>query len=69
MVTKSLTILVALVLILVALLLSGMAGTNVSVADTRAPDNEIANTTSEADQPNSSASATITITMYTSPDD
>ena len=49
------------ILLLVSILL-GLNDTGISVADTGIPDTEI--TTSQTEAGNSSASATITITMY-----
>lgn len=58
---------VTLVIILAGLILFGLSDTAISVDDTRLPDNEA--TTSVSKASNSSASATITITMYTLPDE
>jgi len=58
---KRLIILVALVLILAGLLLSGMGDTSASISDANTPDDEL--TTSQTEASNSSATATITITM------
>jgi len=56
---------VAIITIAILLLMSvllGLSDTVISVADVYIPDNEI--TTSQPEASNSSASATITITMY-----
>lgn len=50
------------ILLLVSILL-GLNDTDISVADSNIPDNEVASSVSKTS--NSSASATITITMYT----
>ena len=50
------------ILILIGIFLSGLSDTVISVADTANPSNEIAGSVSKAN--NSSANATITITMY-----
>ncbi len=50
-----------LAILLVGLVLFGFSDTDISVADTSIPDNEIASSISKAN--NSSAGATITITM------
>ena len=59
---KRLILLVALVVILAGLSASVASDTSISIGDTNIPDNEI--TTSQTEASNSSASATITITMY-----
>ena len=59
---KRLVTVVTLVILLVGLVLLGLNDTGISVADTGIPDNTI--TTSLTEASNSSASATITITMY-----
>jgi len=51
-----------LVVLLAGLVLLGLSDTAISVADTNVPDNEV--TSSVSKENNSSASATITITMY-----
>jgi len=56
-----LTVLVALAILLVALLSVGLSDAAISVADTGTPDDEVISTISKTG--NSSASATITITM------
>ena len=53
---------VILAIILIGILLSGLSDTAISVEDTASPNNEVASSISKAS--NSSASATITITMY-----
>jgi len=55
-------VLAILVVVLTGLLLSGLTDTTTSTADTGIPDTEL--TTYQAEANNSSASATITITMY-----
>ena len=50
------------ILILIGIFLSGLSDTVISVEDIASPNNEVAGTISKAG--NSSASATITITMY-----
>ena len=50
------------------LLLLGISDTSASIADTNVPDNEIPSNVREADD-SDSATATITITMYTLPDE
>lgn len=59
---KRLAVLVAVVALLAAPLISGLSDITALVANTSIPDNEITSSQSEAN--NSSASATITITMY-----
>jgi hypothetical protein len=49
-------------ILLVGLVLLGLSGTDISIADPGIPDNEVTSSVSKAG--NSSASATITITMY-----
>jgi hypothetical protein len=51
-----------LAIILAGLILFGLSDATISIADTKVPNNELNNSVSEAS--NSSASATITITMY-----
>lgn len=53
-----------LVAVLAGLLLSSLTDTSTSVADTNVPDGEVTSSANEADG-SDSASATITITMYT----
>ena len=55
-------VIVTLVILLIGLVLLGLHDTNVAVADTSILDNEVAISAIKAS--NSSASATITITMY-----
>lgn len=59
---QRLSILLVLAVILIGLSLLGISDTTASVADTSLPDSKAASSISEVD--NSSASATITITMY-----
>jgi len=59
---KSLLFLVALAVILLGLPLSTISDSSAPLADSNIPDNEVA--TNQAEANNSSASATITITMY-----
>ena len=58
--------LVVLVMMLAGLPASAVPDTDASLADTGIPDNEVSSIVSKAS--NSSASATITITMYTAAD-
>jgi len=60
---KRLILLIALVVILAGLPVVVVSDTGTSPADSNIPDNEIP--TSQTEASNSSASATITITMYT----
>jgi len=60
---KRLAILVILTILMAGLVLFGLSDTDISIANTLVPDNEVTSTISKAS--NSSASATITITMYT----
>lgn len=60
---KSLVTVVTIAVLLIGLVLFGLSDTNISVADTSTPCNEISSSVSKVS--NSSASATITITMYT----
>ena len=60
---KRLVTIVTLVILLVALALLGLNDTDISAADANIHDNEVTSSISKAR--NSSASATITITMYT----
>ena len=55
--------LVAIVILAISVVGLVLFGSNISVADTGVPNNEI--TTNQTQASNSSASATITITMYT----
>ena len=59
---RSLLFLVALAVILLGLPLSTISDSSAPLADTSIPDNEI--TTSQTEASNSSATATIMITMY-----
>ncbi len=63
---RRLTILATLIVVLGALLLSGISDGNPLVADTGIPDNEIASSLNQTDSP-LSANATITIIMTTPP--
>ena len=54
---------VAIAVLLIGLVLLGISDTRIAIADTGMPDNEVVSSVSKAS--NSSASATITITMYT----
>ena len=54
-------------IILAGLILLGLSNTSISIADTGIPDNEATSSISKADI--FSASATITITMYTLADE
>ena len=62
-----LVISVTLEVLLLGLILFGLSDTVISIADTSVPDNEVTSTVSKVG--NSSASAVITITMYTLPDE
>ena len=53
--------------LLVGLVLLGLSDTRISIADTNVPNDEVASRVSKAS--NSSASATITITMYAAADE
>ena len=55
--------LIIVAIILVGAVLFGLSDTAISIADSGVPDNEAASSISKAS--NSSASATITITMFT----
>jgi hypothetical protein len=59
---KSLVTVVAPAILLVGLVLLGLSDTRISIADTSVPNNEVTGTISKAG--NSSASATIMITMH-----
>ena len=59
---KRLVVLTILIAVLASLLLLGLSDTHISAADTVLPHNEIAD--SIGNTGNSSASGTITITMY-----
>jgi len=65
---KRLAVLVAVVALLIVLLISGISDTTALVADAGISDNDKASSVGEADNPDS-ATATITITMYTSPNE
>ena len=56
---------IILAILLIGLALLGLSGTDISVADAGVPDNEVTSRVSKAS--NSSASATIKITMYALP--
>jgi hypothetical protein len=60
-------LLATLAILLAGLVLLGLSDTSISIADTSTPDNEITSSISKAS--NSSASATIIITMYTVSDE
>lgn len=60
---KSLIILIALIMILAGLSASVASDTGAPLTDSNIPDNEV--TTSQTEASNSSASARITITIYT----
>ena len=62
---RRLVIIATLAILLAALVLLGSQDKGVSVADTSVPDSEVATSVSRS----SSASAGMTITMYTEPDD
>lgn len=64
---KRLLVFGALTLTLIGLFPSSISHTRASIADTSIPDNEVTSSVTEGD--NSSASATITITMWTVPDE
>jgi hypothetical protein len=64
---KRLVIIATLTILLVGLVLLGLSDTDISVADTSVPDNEVASGIRKAS--NSSASASIMITMYTVADE
>ena len=59
---KRLILLIALVVMLAGLSVSMVSDTSTSLIDSNIPDNEL--TTSQVEASNSSASATIVITMY-----
>ena len=54
--------LITFAIIITGSVLLGLSDTGISIADTGIPDNEVSSSVSKAN--NSSASATITITMY-----
>lgn len=64
---KRLTLLVITAILLAGLVLLGLSDTDISVADTGSPNNEV--TTNIRRASNSSSSASITITMYTLPNE
>jgi len=64
---KRLVTIATLAILLVASIIIGLSDKNVSVADTSVPNNDVASSVSKAS--NSSASATITITMMGVSDD
>ena len=64
---KKLVTVVTLAILLVGLALSGLSDTRIAVADTSILNNEATDNVSKTS--NSSASATITITMYTLADE
>ena len=59
---KRLVTIVTIAVLLVGLVLLGLSDTRITIADTSVPNNEVTSGVSKAS--NSSASATITITMY-----
>ena len=59
---KRLVTIITLTILLVGAILLGLSDTDISFADTSTPNNEVASSLSKAS--NSSASASITITMY-----
>jgi len=64
---KRLILLIALLVMLAGLSTSAASDTSASLGDSNIPDNEI--TTSQTEASNSSASATIMITMYAMPNE
>ena len=64
---KRLVTVVTIAILLIGLVLLGLSDTRISIADTSIPDNEVTSSVSKVG--NSSASATITITMYTVADE
>jgi len=64
---KRLVFFVTSAIILVGLILFGLSDTVISIADSGIPDNEITSSVGKAS--NSSAGATITITMTTAPNE
>ena len=60
-------VLVIPAIILAGIVLFGLSDTSFSIVDTSIPDNEVASRRSEAN--NASATATITIMMYSSPNE
>ena len=62
---KRLIIVVTLAILLIGLVLLGLADKHISAADTSIPNHEV----NRSETSNSSASATITITMYTGDDE
>jgi len=63
---RRLAVLVALVVILAGLVLSGISEGSPSIADTSSPNNEVTSSVNQTDSP-LSANATITIIMTTPP--
>lgn len=61
-------ILITLALILLGLILFGLSDTAISIADTKVPENGVTSGLNTTDN-SASASASILITMYTSPDE
>jgi len=59
-------VLVLVLIMVVALLMSGISDTKASIADTNVRNNDVTTTVNQTDNP-SSATATITITMRTPP--
>ena len=64
---KRLLTIATLAILLGGLVLLGISDTRITIADTGIPDNDVTSSISKAN--NSSASATITITMYTVADE
>ena len=64
---KRLILLIILVVIIASLPVLVVPDTGATLSDSSIPDNEV--TTSQTEASNSSASATITITMYTLPNE
>lgn len=64
---KRLVTVVTPAILLVGLVLFGLSDTRISIADTTVPNNEVTSSVSKAS--NSSARATITIMMYTLPNE
>ena len=63
---RKLAVLIALVVLLVGIPLSGIPDGSPSLADTSVPDDEVTSSANQTDNPNSTT-ATITITMRTPP--
>ncbi len=65
---KRLTLLISLLAILLGLILSGISDSAISIADTNTPESELSSRVGESEDPGS-ASATVTITMFTVTDE